>query len=82
MKTITKLPDLANSAKKLKVMIDLMEVLDHTTFWGASIQQSIWNRVPANEVIKTIQESARDNAKMVENVIGTELLQTIQSIQL
>lgn len=80
MKTICKLPDLANSFKLLKISVELEGIKDGGII-GIAIQCNLKNG-NLGEVIKMIRESAADNRKMMEDIVGEKLLMDIETVKL
>ncbi len=79
MKTITKLPDLAKSAKLLKFSVELENVSPHTLL-GMSILSSL-KKGKIKETINMIKSMAQDNYRIMSEVVGEPLLKEIMQFE-
>lgn len=79
MKTnIKDFPDLGNSMKLLKISVELEGVTGGGII-GMAIQNSLRND-RLNNTLKMIREMARDNFKMMQGIIGEDLLNDILTV--
>lgn len=74
---ITKLPDLAASFEKMKIILDLKRNVTGEDILSQAIRLSISNKRNPNEIISWIKSQATDNPKVMAEVIGEELTKTI-----
>jgi len=74
---ITKLPDLAASFQKMKIILDLKRNATGEDILSQAIRLSISNKRNPNEIISWIKSQATDNPRVMAEVIGEELTKTI-----
>lgn len=74
---ITKLPDLAASFEKMKIILDLKRNATGDDILSQAIRLSISNKRNPNEIISWIKSQATDNPRVMAEVIGEELTKTI-----
>jgi hypothetical protein len=74
---LTKLPDLAKSFQKLKIMVDLDIKATGDSLLAFSIRLALYKKESPDEIITWIKSQATDNPKIIAEVIGDELTQTI-----
>jgi hypothetical protein len=79
---ITKLPDLATSFQKMKIIDRLAKESDHNTMVGAVIINACLTKQPANEILQMIKDQAGDNSVLMASVIGEDLMNQILEIEL
>ncbi len=77
MTNIIKLPDLASSFAKMKIILDLKRNTTGNDILSDAIRLSISNKRDPNEIISWIKSQATDNPKVMAEVIGKELTETI-----
>ena len=79
MAQLRELPNLAHSFKLLKISIELEDAQGDSIF-AHSIREGL--RKPKNllPVIKMVKDQAKDNPKLVSDIIGENLLNDIQKI--
>jgi hypothetical protein len=77
MTNILKLPDLASSFAKMKIILDLKRNTTGNDILSDAIRLSISNKRDPNEIISWIKSQATDNPKVMAEVIGKELTETI-----
>jgi hypothetical protein len=72
-------PDLAKQFKAMKLADELVQVtINEKSLIGLSIYNALEiERLPVSEVFKTIKEQAKDNFKLMADVIGETLLNDI-----
>ena len=78
MATLTQLPDLAKSFKKLKLILDLREKANPNTSIGFAIISAIDSKsVQTNEILQYAKEQAQDCLQTMIDCIGDELTERI-----
>jgi len=73
----SKLPDLAKSFQKLKIMLDLQIAATGDDLISHAIRLAIYKKKPPTETISWLKSQATDNPKIMAEVIGEELTETI-----
>lgn len=73
----TKLPDLAKSFQKLKIMLDLQIAATGDDLISHAIRLAIYKKKSPAETISWLKSQATDNPKIMAEVIGDELTQII-----
>lgn len=82
MKThIKDFPDLGNSAKLLKISVELENKVQNGGIIGMAIYSGL-RKGNIKEVIKMIRGQAEDNRPMMEEIIGNELLNDILTVKI
>lgn len=71
------LPDLAKSFQKVKIMTDLQIAATGDDVISHAIRLSIHKKTSPNETIAWLKSQATDNPRIMAEVIGEELTQTI-----
>lgn len=74
---ITKLPNLAASFEKMKIMLQLKKAATGEDLLSMAIRLSISKKEDPNQVISWIKSQATDNPRIMAEVIGEELTKTI-----
>lgn len=77
---ITTLPDLAKSASKLKLVMDLCSVKGSSPLACGIRDLMAMNR--PNEAIKAIKDQLPEHREMLARVLGEELLQRVEKISI
>lgn len=78
---ISKLPNMAGSFERLKIMLDLESRVKGNDLFSEAIRKSIADRKPHNEVIGWIKSQATDNPRIMNQVIGEDLTNRILNYQ-
>lgn len=78
MKNLPDLPDLARSARLLAISVKLEDVSDKTVF-GLAIKLAL-KKKDLRRCIEMIREQAKDNRKLVAEIVGEDLLTKIESL--
>ena len=73
---ITTLPDLAKSASKLKLVMDLMSIT-HGSVFAEAIRNGAKDNPKA--CIDMIKSQANDNRALVAEIVGEELLRRVEA---
>ena len=74
---LTKLPDLAKSFQKLKIMVDLDINATGDSILAFAIRLALYKKESPDEIITWVKSQATDNPKIMAEVIGAELTETI-----
>lgn len=77
MDKFTKLPNLTSAFAKMKIILGLKKNATGDDLLSMSIRQAIDNKKDPNQIISWIKSQATDNPKVMAEVIGEELTQTI-----
>jgi hypothetical protein len=80
MKNIKSFPDLANSARLIKISVELEDVPD-TSVMGMAIQIGL-REDRLRDVIKMIQSQAGDNRPLMVEIVGEDLLKAIENVNI
>ncbi len=73
-------PDLANSAKLLKISVEL-EAVPEDTIFGVAIKNGLKEK-KLKQVIKMIREQSNDNYLMLRNIVGKSLMEDIETVDI
>lgn len=78
---ISKLPNMAGSFERLKIMLDLEARVKGSDLFSIAIRKSIEDRKSHNDVIGWIKSQALDNQRVMIGVIGEDLTKRILNYQ-
>lgn len=73
-----KLPDLARSFAKMKLVDDLLLATKQDTVVGCIIIEAILNKVPAEKVIAMVKKEISEGPATMETIIGEDMINKIK----
>lgn len=79
MKTLSKLPDLANSARLLKISLDLEDIKEDNIF-GYSIKKALREKKDLRGILQMIREQYQDNPDLLNKIMGQRLMEDINKV--
>jgi aryl-alcohol dehydrogenase-like predicted oxidoreductase len=76
--TLTSLPDLARSLKRLKTLIDLQNEVNTDTIFGYAVKKGFIDKEPPSVIIGMIKDQLKDNREAVTNCIPEDIVKAIE----